>query len=268
MSKKYVCKICNKEVAGNHFPSHVKKDHNLEISEYYVKYIDPVVPKCRSGCGRDLKFWKMSHPYGSTCGHPECVSRMHSETMTELNYKKEFQKLANEGQRNAIATKPELLEKKRLIARSQLEYVNYEFLTLKDRQFRGRAAKLSHYLKSDEKKGFTERYLYIVDFMGSVKIGIYRVPRFYKPIATSRLREYMDSECKVYNLILFKGNNVEILYLEDQIVREFYEFRDEVAKYSTETFKYEKREEIILRINELINSTTIEKVLDAEEYHV
>lgn len=260
---KYTCAICGKDICCRFMPHHLKKEHGMEVSDYYVKYINPVIPKCRI-CGKPLSFWKFSKPYGSTCGSSECVSKMHSETMTELNSNSEFQKLANEGQRNAINNNKDLRLKKQVIARSHLKKANKE-LTLKERQLRGRNSRKAQYIRSDERKGFTERYFYILDFNGGIKIGIYRTPK-NGDFTVYRLREYMDTEGKVYNLLLYKGNNLEVLDLEDKLVWEFYDFHIPSSKYSTEVFCSEKRNDIINWVNNFISSTTIEKVLDEKIY--
>lgn len=264
-NKKYTCKICGKDICCRFMPHHLKKEHGIEASDYYVKYINPIIPKCRC-CGKPLLFWKFSKPYGSTCGSKECVSKMHSETMSELNKDPEFQKLANEGQRNAINTNPDLKLLKQSVARTQLKSVNKN-LTLKERQQRGRLARFNQYIRSDERKGFTERYFYIIDFSDYVKIGIYRCPK-NGDFSVYRLREYMDTEGKVYNLILYKGNNIEVLNLEDTLVWEFYDSHVEDSKYGTEVFLYSERENIINKVNELICSTTIEKILEEKSYSV
>lgn len=261
----YTCKICGKEVCCRFMPHHLKKAHGMDVWDYYKTYIDPVVPKCRS-CGKPLIFYKLSKPYGSTCGDPECVKKMHSETMTSLNYNSEFQKLANEGQRLAINSNINLKEKKARVAREQLNKVN-ENLTLRERQLRGRNSRLNQYIRSDEKKGFTERYFYIVDFGMYVKIGVYRCPK-NGDFSVYRLREYMDTEGKVYNLLLYKGNYLDVLRLEDSLVWEFYDSHVKESKYSTEVFFYSERDNIINRVNELISSTTIERLLDEKSYVV
>lgn len=237
----------------------------MDVWDYYKTYIDPVIPVCRS-CGKPLIFYKLSKPYGSTCGDPECVKKMHSETMTSLNYNPEFQRLAGEGQRNAINSNSELKEKKAKVAKDQLSVVN-QTLTLKERQLRGRNSRMNQYIKSDEKKGFTERYFYIVDFGQYVKIGIYRCPK-NGDFSVYRLREYMDTEGKVYNLILYKGNYLDVLKLEDTLVWEFYDYHVKDSKYGTEVFMYSERSNIVNKVNELISSTTIEKLLDKSSYLV
>ena len=118
---KYTCKICGEEICCRFMPRHLMKIHKMEAKDYYVKYINPIVPKCRI-CGKDLPFWKFSKPYGSTCGDPKCVSKMHQETISKLNKNPKFQELASEGQRKALLNNPDLREMKRRVSTSQLSF--------------------------------------------------------------------------------------------------------------------------------------------------
>ena len=62
------CLICDAEFYHNQLKFHLRKEHNIDVAEYYLKYVleTDEVPKCIY-CGGDSKFLKFSRGYSVYC---------------------------------------------------------------------------------------------------------------------------------------------------------------------------------------------------------
>lgn len=261
----HICKICGKKLYKNKISNHLLKYHNLTCQEYYHKYILPgsEVSKCHI-CGKPLSFWKLSNPYGRTCSQ-SCANISRSLNMTSLNLDPEFQRLAKEGFRNSYESNPELMSKKLSVALKNLELANS--ISVEDKFIATRTSIVTKLLNKDKLKSVTTRYLYLIKLGSNLKVGVYQ-DLYPDSLYIKRLKDYKDDERCIYDLVLYKGSNSDILNLEKDIVIKFHNDSIVTDHFRSEIFEYSIRDSIINYINDKIGSTTIEKVLDTSVFYV
>jgi len=78
------CQICNLEFTIGRLQLHVAKVHNINIEEYYSKYInnDPIDKKCPM-CDKQRKFIGFSSGYAITCCDKSCKAKYINSTYKE-----------------------------------------------------------------------------------------------------------------------------------------------------------------------------------------
>lgn len=237
------CLVCDKSMYRNHFEKHLKS-HDLTLKSYYHGYIikDQSIPKCHN-CDKELKFIKLSKPYGKFCSQ-ECRS---NHTITKLNSDPEFQRLAQCGQARRFENDPEFREKKLSIAR--LNLAKYNSLPWKDKLEVIRTQEVNRLSKFDKSKNLTERFLYLVMTPKYIKIG---VNKMVDDGYLHRLSFYGNIE----SLHVWKGKSLEILEIEKSVV---INFKDHILEDHYEFFN--PSNELFNSIMNLVeSSTTIEKV--------
>ena len=131
------CKICNKK--SKNFLSlcrHVKSFHNFSILEYYQKYENFIIPKCK--CGKLCKY-KNGLNFYKSCGDDECVFLVRSMSMSKESRKKaseNLKALRKRGIGNLTHKKSIPCEKvKKKLMDNNISFVE-EFMPLSDRLFR------------------------------------------------------------------------------------------------------------------------------------
>lgn len=267
MIKYHSCRICGQRVYKNKFKTHLEKVHNLSLQDYYHTFIAPGTnpPSCPI-CGKELPFYKLSDPYGTSCSS-KCGNILRGMNMTRLNSDPKFQELASNGLRKSLRENEDLRISVVDRAIKNLDKINSS-LTYSDRLIMVRKAMVTKSLKVDSKNGVTIRYFYILNYGNNIKVGVYGVPSSYDLSSNhymKRLRDYRDEDDKVYDLILFKGPNDQILNLEMKVVIKFNDFSIREKYIRTEVFDASVRQDLLNYVNDLISSTTIEKVLEASE---
>jgi len=73
---KLECQICHNKYTIGRLQIHISKIHNLDIVDYYLRYINPLsaVPLCEF-CQKPNKFKGFTHGFSTTCGSPSCRNR-------------------------------------------------------------------------------------------------------------------------------------------------------------------------------------------------
>lgn len=230
------CLICDAEFHHNQLKFHLRKEHNLDVAEYYLKYIleTDEIPKCVY-CGGDSKFLKFSRGYSIYCSK-NCRSK---HNIGILNKDPEFQRLANEGQLRALKENPEFFELKARVARENV------FKTFDDSK---------------------DMLLYFIDLGDKVKVGVSKSEQVMRGIVPSRVftvcrdsKRLGKSDTKLITLI--RGSLSEVYPIESNIIEQFSEHRAEGVEY----FKKEVLEDILKFINDNISSSTTIETLDVEE---
>lgn len=95
----YICKICNKNYEKLlSFSCHLYNKHKIKILDYYIKYENFEIPKCK--CGQNLKH-KNGISFQKTCNDKNCLGKQrktfkHSE-ITKTRISKTMKKLQIEG---------------------------------------------------------------------------------------------------------------------------------------------------------------------------
>lgn len=69
----FVCPICEVEITKYHFARHLKTVHQInDIESFYIKTkLNGVIPVCKCGCGKKIRFsnWKDGYPCNYIRGH-------------------------------------------------------------------------------------------------------------------------------------------------------------------------------------------------------
>lgn len=83
MSNHHICKICGKSFYRTILYSHLTKEHNISIQEYYNLLYPDAIKQCII-CNKDLKVYKLSRGYGTTCSK-SCAAKTLLNTMIKNN---------------------------------------------------------------------------------------------------------------------------------------------------------------------------------------
>lgn len=77
--EKISCRICNAEFDNKlQLARHLRKVHRITSKEYFNRYIEPFPHTCPY-CGERECKWNNGWKYAKTCGHKDCVGKIHSE---------------------------------------------------------------------------------------------------------------------------------------------------------------------------------------------
>jgi very-short-patch-repair endonuclease len=106
------CKLCNKEFDNlKNLSKHLVLKHKISTLEYYIKYEDFKIPKCKI-CGLEAKY-KSGLKFRDTCGNKQCISIMeqqktHTEETKEILKQKRLEYMKNNPENTAwrLGNKP------------------------------------------------------------------------------------------------------------------------------------------------------------------
>lgn len=252
------CLICDAEVNHVSLRHHLRKEHNLSVADYYLKYVleTDETPKCLH-CGGDSKFLKFSAGYSTYCSK-SCRSK---HTIGRLNKDPEFQRLAREGQIKAHRENPDKAKKKREVSiRNINKFNNRSTLDKISSSFLSGVKKNQTYLFDNTKP----LLMYLVVLVDSIKVGITQDERKRRGVIPNRIYGLtVGSGIKGnYEVSLLISGSVDAIFdLESRVTLTF---KDQL-KQGFEYFKKEALEDILKFINDNISSSTTIEILEVDE---
>lgn len=87
----FECLICGKNFDNSRkLSSHIRKEHGIEIKDYFDSYIEPFEHVCKY-CGKPLIFKSFVVGYTNTCGAKECVRKRISDYNKTEEYKQKYE---------------------------------------------------------------------------------------------------------------------------------------------------------------------------------
>lgn len=119
------CRICNREFKNSHaLGRHLYLSHDIKSNDYTIKYLlNDVLPKCKCGCGKEMKIIKYSHYEYCSGHHPYDAKRDEwKKDKDSERYKKYFKKIS-ESMIRVHEENPHTSEHYELIAIKRLQFM-------------------------------------------------------------------------------------------------------------------------------------------------
>lgn len=69
------CEFCHKEYSIGPLQTHLRKIHNSDLIEYYLKYINPNINTICEFCGKQKRFNGFKNGFSNTCKNPSCRNK-------------------------------------------------------------------------------------------------------------------------------------------------------------------------------------------------